>query len=172
MKIKITFYISIILTSCLNKPSDKEMPKKTINSVDSNSLLKKQNSNKKSPINKPIIDSLVKKNNSLDDYVELKKKYNYVRATYHSFSFGDIPHYIFKTESKTFIEFYGNKDRAVRLEIQSNSIDAEQGLAINKKMKGKTFDIFYKNEKYEVPGWDPENALDGLVIYKLFESKK
>ncbi len=113
----------------------------------------------------------LKNKNSADELSELKKKYKHIRGVYYEFSFGDISHYMFKTESNEIVEFYGNNDPKIHLEVESDDVDADQGYAINKKMKGKTFDVFYKEEKYEVPGWDPKDALDGLVIYKLIEVK-
>jgi hypothetical protein len=113
----------------------------------------------------------LKNKNSADELSELKKKYKHIRGVYYEFSFGDISHYMFKTESNEIVEFYGNNDPKIRLTVVSNNANGYPSPAINKKMKGKTFDVFYKEEKYEVDGWDPNNALDGLVIYKLIEVK-
>ena len=97
-------------------------------------------------------------------------KYERIRASFTDFSFGDLPHYTFKTEDGAQeMDFNQNKDERVMLEIDDDN--APQGIGINPAMKDKLFDVYYKNEKVTPNGWDEADAMDGKIIYKLMEVK-
>lgn len=95
-------------------------------------------------------------------------EYEKIRARYIDFSFGDLPHYIFKTtDGEKEVDFAQNKDNKIALEI--DDAHADQGIGINTAMKGKIFDVYYKNEKITPAGWDEDDAMDGMIIYRLEE---
>jgi hypothetical protein len=109
-------------------------------------------------------DSLILLKKEFDDFKALDQpaaEKNYVRAKYVDFGVGDLVHDIFKDDKGNEYDFMINRSKDYELSIVSKAGDE----IINPKYKGKTFDIFFKKEKYDLLG--SGNVEDVDVIYKL-----
>ena len=108
------------------------------------------NINNKLHENETLSDSIKKKIDFIEkkQFKTLKNNFNYIKAKYVDFSFGDVPNYRFENEKGEEVSFsYQGSDYKLIIDAPKGE-ESESGYIINEKYINKIFYIFYENYVY------------------------